>query len=47
MQFIISAIVASLTIGGKAIGKGIAQNNSTQIVKFVGKVLSIFKKNNG
>ena len=47
LQFIISAIVASLTIGGKAIGKGIAQNNSTQIVKFVGKVLSIFKKNNG
>jgi hypothetical protein len=44
VQFIISAIVASLTIGGKAIGKGIAQSKSTQIVGFVGKVLKIFNK---
>ena len=44
VQFIISAVVASLTIGGKAIGKGIAQSNSTKIVGFVGKVLRVFKK---
>ena len=42
IQFIISAIVASLTIAGKALGKGIAQNNSTEIVGFVGKILRFF-----
>ena len=44
VQFIVSAIVASLTIGGKAIGKGIAQRNTTKIVGFVGKVVKIFKR---
>lgn len=44
VQFIISAIVASLTIGGKAIGKGIAQKNTTKIVGFVGRVIRIFKR---
>ena len=39
-QFIISAIVASLTVGGKALGKEVANKNSTQIVHFVGKMLS-------
>ena len=46
IQFIISAIVASLTIGGKAIGKGIAQKNTTKIVGFVGKILKVFSKEN-
>ena len=40
LQFIISAIVASLTVGGKALGKEIANKNSTQIVHFVGTMLS-------
>lgn len=40
LQFIISAIVASLTVGGKAIGKEIANKNSTPIVHFVGTMLS-------
>lgn len=40
LQFIISAIVASLTVGGKALGKEIANNNSTKIVHFVGTMLS-------
>ena len=40
LQFVISAIVASLTVGGKALGKEIANKNSTQIVHFVGKMLS-------
>ena len=31
-QFFISAIVAALTVGGKAIGKEIANRNSTAIV---------------
>ena len=39
-QFIISAIVASLTVGGKALGKEVANKNSTQIVHFVGKMLN-------
>lgn len=40
LQFLISAAVASLTVGGKAIGKEIANKNSTQIVHFVGTILS-------
>ena len=31
LQFIISAIVAALTVGGKAIGQEIAARNSTAI----------------
>lgn len=45
IQFIISAFIASITVGGKAIGKEIATNNSTKIVDKVGIVLSKFKKN--
>ena len=44
IQFIISAFIASITVGGKAIGKGIATKNSTEIVNKVGIVLSKFKK---
>ena len=40
LQFVISAIVASLTVGGKALGKELANKNSTQIVHFVGIMLS-------
>lgn len=40
LQFIISAVVASLTVGGKALGKEIANKNSTQIVHFVGTMLN-------
>ena len=40
LQFIISAIVASLTVGGKALGKELANKESTQIVHFVGIVLN-------
>ena len=38
-QFVISAIVASLTVGGKALGKEVANKESTKIVHFVGKIL--------
>lgn len=41
---ITTAVIASLTITGKAIGKGIAINNSESITFTVGKVVSIFKK---
>lgn len=45
IQFILSATVAALTVGGKAIGKEIASNNSTKIVHAVGIVLNKFSKN--
>lgn len=35
-----SALVAGLTVGGKAIGKGIAINSCTKIVHFVGRIIS-------
>ena len=40
LQFIISAIVASITVGGKALGKELANKESTQIVHFVGIILN-------
>ena len=46
IQFIISAVVASITVGGKAISKGIAANNSTKIVEICGKIISNFKSEN-
>ena len=42
IQFIISAAVASLTVGGKALGKNIAKRNSTKIVHAVGIIVSKF-----
>ena len=44
IQFIFSAIVASATVGGKAITKEIAKSNSTQIVNFVSKIISFGNK---
>ena len=44
LQFIVSAIVAALTVGGKAIGKEIAARNSTSIVYGFGKVISSIKR---
>lgn len=40
VQFFISAIVASLTVGGKAIGKNIANKESAKIVYAVGFIIS-------
>ena len=39
ISLVMSALVAGLTVGGKAIGKGFAVNSSTKIVSFVGKVI--------
>ena len=39
LQFIISALVASLTIGGKAFSKDIAKNNSTKIISIISKII--------
>lgn len=40
----VTSIIASLTIGGKALGKGVAVNKSEYIVAKVTKVLHAFKK---
>lgn len=40
IQFLISAFVASLTIGGKALGKGFARRHSTKIIMITGKILN-------
>lgn len=40
IQVLLSAVVASLTVGGKAITKGIAKKHPTQIVFFVSKLIS-------
>ncbi len=41
---IVSSIISSLTVGGKAIGKKIAINNSDEIIFTVSKLLSKFKR---
>ena len=41
---IISSLVSSLTVGGKAIGKKYAINNSDEIVFLVSKILTKFKR---
>lgn len=42
VSLIMSALVAGLTVGGKAIGKTFAINSSTKIVHVVGKVIYFF-----
>ena len=39
-----SALVAGLTVGGKAIGKGVALHHSVPIVHFAGRVISAFHR---
>ena len=41
---VVGAIIASLTIGGKAIGKGIAINKSNIILYNSARIVSIFYK---
>jgi hypothetical protein len=40
---LISAVVTGLTVGGKAIGKTLAFNKSTEIVLSVGKIFNILR----
>ena len=44
VTLLITAIIASFTIGGKAIGKSIAIKNNTEIVDAFSKLLSYFYK---
>ena len=43
VSLLMSAIVAGLTVGGKAIGKTFAINSCTQIVGFVGRFIYCFR----
>ncbi len=43
---LITSIVAALTIGGKALGKGVAISKSEYIITKVTKIMQHFKKNN-
>ena len=41
---LVSAVIAGLTIGGKALFKQYATKNSTKVILFIGKMFSIFSK---
>ena len=43
-NLIVTSLIASLTIGGKALGKSIAINNSEEIVSKVTKIINKFSK---
>ena len=44
IQYFISALIASVIVGGKAAGKEVGIANSTKIVHSVGKVINKFQK---
>lgn len=44
LQFVFSAIVSSVTVGGKALTKEIAKNNSTKIIGFITKFINVDEK---
>ena len=45
VSLLMSALVAGLTVGGKAVGKTFAINSSTTIVHNVGRILAFFQRN--
>ena len=44
LPLVLSALVAALTVGGKAVGKSYAINSCTQIVHFAGRVIYMFRR---
>lgn len=40
VQFLLSALVSALTVGGKALGKNVANSQSTKIVHAVGMLFN-------
>lgn len=44
VSLIVTALISSLTIGGKALGKNLAISKSTEVVTIVAKILAIFSK---
>ncbi len=45
MGIVMTGVIASITVGGKAIGKGIAMRNSNQIVYLASNFLCMFRGN--
>ena len=43
VSLLVTGLISALTIGGKAVGKGLAINKSKEIVTIVSKILSVFK----
>ena len=41
----ISALVAALTVSGKALGKKVAMNKNKEIVELIGAIVGFFKRN--
>ena len=44
ISLLVTGLISALTIGGKALGKNIAIDKSTEVVTVVAKILSIFSK---
>lgn len=44
VTLLVTALISSLTIGGKALGKGLAINKSDEVITAVAKFLAIFSK---
>ena len=44
MSVLFSALIAALTVGGKALGKKYAMSNCQNIIFFVARTLSVFSK---
>ena len=45
VSLIVTSLISALTIGGKALGKIVAINKSTEVITIVAKILGIFSKN--
>lgn len=44
ISLLVTSIISALTIGGKALGKNLAINKSTQVITVVSKILSVFSR---
>ena len=44
VSLIVTGVISALTIGGKALGKGLAINRSKEIVTVVSKILTVFQR---
>ncbi|SFA71942.1 hypothetical protein SAMN04488072_101215 [Lentibacillus halodurans] len=45
LSVVLASLVAALTVGGKAVGKYVAINASTELIFFAGKVIAFIEKN--
>ncbi|ALX48039.1 hypothetical protein [Lentibacillus amyloliquefaciens] len=45
LSVILTSLVAALTVGGKAVGKYVAINASTDLIFFAGKIVAFIEKN--